>query len=344
MREFDYLFYVIVFFLILFGLVILGSIAPQLFPIYFVYVIFAISLFFIFSRIDFEIITLFSRHLYTASVLLLILTLIIGQITRGAVRWIPVGPFSIQPAEIARPFLFVFFADYMIGRELNFSGFIKAFLLFSFPFFLIIIQPSLGVAILTFVGFLGTLILSNFKKRYLFIALVLGLVISPFVWRSLAPYQRQRVLTFLDTGKDPYGAGYNSLQSKISVGSGKLFGRGLGKGVQTQLAFLPERQTDFIFASISEELGFLGIFLLLTVSLILLWKVVELAEFTKNPKAKAYIVSFYLAFLSQIVIHSGMNMGLLPITGVPYPLVSAGGSSLVATMIGLGIAKGSIRR
>jgi len=137
------------------------------------------------------------------------------------------------------------------------------------------------------------------------------------------------------------GGGYNSIQSTISVGSGKITGRGLGSGIQTQLSFLPERHTDFIFASISEEMGFVGALILITATIFLFWRMLYIMENSINPSARAFISGLFLTLFAQIFIHVGMNMGLLPITGVPYPLVSAGGSSLLATMISLGILVGT---
>ena len=203
---------------------------------------------------------------------------------------------------------------------------------------LILIQPSLGVAILMVLGFLGVLIASDFKKRYLLVGLGIFLILIPIFWSILAPYQKLRILTFIDPTKDPYGAGYNSLQSQIAVGSGKILGRGLGKGVQTQLSFLPERQTDFIFASISEELGILGSAIVMFFLFFILFKLASFTSGAINPTARAYLAGLFLMLLSQIIIHIGMNMGLLPITGVPLPLVSAGGSSLMGTVAGLAIA------
>ena len=159
--------------------------------------------------------------------------------------------------------------------------------------------------------------------------------ITPLVWKFLAPYQRQRITTFANPASDPSGAGYNSIQSMISVGSGEFLGRGLGKGIQTQLAFLPEKHTDFIFAATAEELGFVGGCLLLVGVFTVLWRIVVIAENSKGPVERAFVSGIFLALFVESIIHIGMNMGLFPITGVPLPLVSAGGSAFLATMISL---------
>lgn len=339
----EYVFIGTVFFLLVFGLFVLRSIAPFIFPIYFLYIFFSIILFFVFSKIKFEIISLFSKHFYFVSIFILSLPIIIGQITRGAVRWINLGPLTMQPSEISRPFLYIFFANLVTGNLLSTKRFINSLILFFLPFFLILIQPSLGVAILTSVGFLGILLASDFNKKSLLLGFLSLLVILPLGWKILAPYQKQRVLSFFDPGSDPLGGGYNSLQSIIAVGSGKMLGRGLGKGVQTQLSFLPERHTDFVFASISEELGFLGAFILASALFLLLFKLATYINSSQSPQARAFVSGLFLVLLVQTIVHIGMNLGLLPITGIPLPLISAGGSSLIATMIGLGVVLGSLK-
>lgn len=333
-----------VLFLIIFSVVILNSLSHSLFPLYFVYIFIALVAFWFFSQVDFDVISLFSRHFYVISLLLLLLTFIIGRVTRGTIRWIPLGPFNLQPAEIVRPFLLVFFSNYLAGGGVGVKKVLKALGFLAIPVFLILVQPSLGVSVLTVVGFLGILLAVKFDKKYLLVGLGLFLLLLPLFWKLLAPYQRQRLLTFMEPGVDPLGSGYNSLQSTIAAGSGKIFGMGLGRGIQTQLAFLPEKQTDFIFAAIAEELGFVGAGLMLLASFIILYRLTRLMEKSVSPAARAYISGFFLAYLVQVFVHVGMNMGILPITGVPFPLVSAGGSSLLATMVGLGIALGGIKR
>ena len=338
----DLVFVGIIIFLLLYSMFVLRSIAPFLFPTYLFYVIFSIVIFFLFSKITFNIFTLFSKQFYIGSIIFLVLPVIIGQITRGTFRWINLGLSTIQPSEIIRPFLFIFFSSFLAGENLKIDKFIKSLLLFLLPFILILVQPSLGVAALTAIGFLGIILASNFEKKYLIAVFLSVLLVIPIVWSILAPYQKQRVTTFLNPQSDPFGGGYNSMQSMIAVGSGKFWGRGLGKGVQTQLAFLPERHTDFIFASISEELGFFGAIVLIIGLLLLLYKLASFINRTNDPSARAFISGLFLVLLVQTIVHIGMNMGLLPITGVTLPLVSAGGSSLIATMMSLGIVLGAI--
>ncbi len=343
MRKDIYLLIAVVFLLIL-SVFILRSVAPALFPLYFVYLIIGIAAFWFFSQIEFDVVALFSKHFYIVSILLLLATLVIGSVTRGTIRWIPIGPLSLQPAEIVRPFLLIFFADYLTRGEVTLKRFLNAVLLLALPVFLILVQPSLGVSILTVIGFLGVLLSSDFNKKYIFTGLAILLVLLPLSWKIMAPYQRQRLVTFVNPASDPLGAGYNSLQSAIAIGAGKLTGKGLGKGIQTQLSFLPEKQTDFIFAAVGEELGFIGAFLMLLASFTILFRLTVFMENAVSPAGRAYISGFLLTLLLQIFVHAGMNMGLLPVTGIPFPLVSAGGSSLLATMMGLGIALGAYKR
>lgn len=323
--------------LIIVGLMALRAIAADIFPLYYLYVVVGILVFWLFSRVDFDILLLFSKHLYVLSVIFLALPLVFGEVTRGAARWIQLGDITIQPAEIVRPFLILFFASLLVDKELTRKSIFVATALLLIPISLILLQPSLGVAVLTLAGFAGVgLSLRYNKKLLLFVVFAVGAA-SPLFWFFLAPYQKTRLLALISPVTDPTGAGYNSIQSMIAVGSGMLFGRGLGEGVQTQLYFLPERHSDFIFAAISEELGFIGALLVIGLAFFLLYRVVVIVEKAKSPAARAFASGVFVTFFMQIMIHLGMNMGLLPITGQPLLLVSAGGSSMVATMMTLGM-------
>ena len=329
--------------LVALSLVVLNSIAPELFPNYFFYVVFGALAFSLFSSVDFDIISAFSKHLYIFSIVLLIIPLLIGEVTRGAVRWIPVGALTIQPAEIVRPFLIVFFADYITKQKFDTKRVLRGVGLLALPLFLILVQPSLGVTLLTAISFTGVVLASGIDRKYFALGAGILVLLTPVFWFLMEGYQRDRITSFLDPSSDPTGAGYNSIQSMISVGSGGFFGRGLGKGVQTQLAFLPEKHSDFIFAAVAEEMGLVGAAVLLALTLFLFIKLVGILENAKSPEARAYLAGFLLTMIAQVVVHVGMNMGLLPITGVPYPLVSAGGSSFLATMTGFGIALSCIK-
>jgi len=327
--------------LMIFSNVILRSVAGYVFPSYWVYVVIGILAFIFFASVDFEIFTAFSWHFYIFSVVLLLLPLVIGEVTRGAVRWIPIGSYTLQPAEIARPFLILFFAKFMTQGELTTKRFLWAVSFLMVPLVLILLQPSLGVSVLTGLGFIGVLISCDFNKKVLVTGIVLFVMYLPLSWFLLAPYQKLRVKALFMPESDPYGVGYNSMQSMISVGSGKLLGRGIGEGVQTQLMFLPEMQTDFIFASVAEENGFLGASVLVGLITILLYCVIVVIGRAKSVVGRSYASGVFLTMFAQVTVHMGMNMGIMPITGVPLPLVSLGGSSLLATMMMLGLVVGA---
>lgn len=341
LRKFDLLLILPIFLLLIFSIFILKSVSPSLFPSYYWYFGLGLIAFIIFSLFDFEIISAFSRYFYVISILLLVVTLVIGQVTRGTVRWIPFGSISLQPSEIVRPFLLVFFANYLSEKRLDLKRIINVLILMALPLFLILVQPSLGVSALTAVGFLGLLLASDLnKKHFVYIGLI-TLILIPVIFFLLAPYQKTRITAFLDPSKDPLGVGYNAIQSTISVGSGMFLGRGLGRGVGTQLSFLPERYTDFIFASVAEEMGFIGAVILLLLTFLLLYRIISYSEYAINIPARIFLSGLFLTLFAQVVVHAGMNMGLFPITGVPFPLVSAGGSSLLSTLTALGIVVGT---
>lgn len=316
---------------------ILRSIAPSIFPSYYLYLFGALLFFIVFSHIDFDILSLFSTHLYVLSIIFLLLPLVIGEVTRGAARWIQVGSITLQPTEIIRPFIILFFAQYLSKRKMNAKEVVFASILFALPVGLIIVQPSLGVSVLTSIAVMGVVLSLEYNKRILLGAATVGILALPLAWFLLAPYQKDRIIGLVSPASDPSGVGYNSIQSVIAVGSGRISGRGLGEGVQTQLSFLPERHSDFIFASISEEMGLVGAVVIVGIMLVVLYRLIVIVENSRSPAARAFVAGSFLSLFAQVFIHIGMNIGILPITGLPLPLVSVGGSSLVATMILMGI-------
>lgn len=320
------------------GFLMLHSIAPQVFPQYYVYILLSLLFFVIFTRSDFETLSAFSSFFYVGCIFLLILPIVLGQVTRGTIRWIPIGSFNLQPAEIVRPFLILFFANYFGSRSLTVKRFLISLPLMALPLILIFLQPSLGVTLLTMAGFGGVIFSLNISRKYYIWGFLLIALISPVFWLFLAPYQKARVNALLSPGTDPNGQGYNSIQSVIAVGSGMISGRGLGNGIQTQLSFLPEKHTDFMFAAISEELGLVGSLIVLCSLFFILYRFTRLLEKTSSPTKRAYIAGVFGTFFLQVFVHIGMNMGMLPITGIPLPLVSYGGSSLLSTSVMLGLA------
>ena len=288
------------------------------------------------SQFDYRSIKNFILPFYISVILLLLIVLFLGIETRGVLRWIPLGIINIQPSEFAKPALILFLAQFWTMNSPNTGNILKS-LLWTLPFiFLIFKQPDLG-STLTIMAIWATMLFASgisFKKT-LVILLFLIVVTPPGIF-SLKDYQKERITGFLDPQSDPLGRGYNLIQSQIAIGSGQLLGRGLGRGTQSRLQFLPEFRTDFIFAAIAEELGFLGSTLILSIYLFLLSFCMKIAASAYDRFGYLIILGVVAMLLFQTVVNIGMNVGVLPITGITLPLISYGGSSLIATLLALG--------
>jgi rod shape determining protein RodA len=324
-RNFDWIIFVCILILCSLGTVVIGSVAPELLVTQIIFYLVGIALFFLFSRIDYQIYSSIWKHLYVGSIILLLITLFLGFESRGATRWISIAGFRLQFSEILKPFLIASIGGYLFEKK----NYISAFILGLIPTILIFKQPDLGSALVYLSGLFSLIFLSGISFSYILFSVVALITVIPVFWHFLADYQKTRILSFINPHSDPLGASYNAIQATIAVGSGMFFGWGLGRGPQSQLLFLPERHTDFIFATLAEELGFFGATMLLIVYFVLFWRILN----TKNVLA----VSLGLMILFQIFINIGMNMGIIPVTGITLPLVSYGGSSILATMIALGI-------
>ncbi|MDZ7586635.1 MAG: FtsW/RodA/SpoVE family cell cycle protein [Patescibacteria group bacterium] len=268
------------------------------------------------------------------SILLLILAFLFGTLTRGTVRWLQLGSLTIQPSEIIKPFLIIIFSHFLSVKTTLF----RYSLLLILPVLLIFKQPDLGSALVIIAIWLGILISSKLSLFALIIITFLGFMATPLVWHQLQPYQQQRIISFSNPYADPKISGYHSIQSVIAVGSGGLRGKGLGYGPQSQLNFLPERHTDFIFASLAESWGFLGSTGLLIAYFFLLKRLLFISRQAPDQFSRLLGVGIFTLIFFQFTVNVGMNLGLLPITGITLPLVSSGGSSLLATAISLGLA------
>lgn len=296
-------------------------------------------LYFVFSRIDYRLYINLSKILFLISFVLLSLTLVVGFESRGSIRWIQIGAFRLQFSEILKPFLITVIAAILIDKKNNLIQYFKVLLLVSIPIFLIFKQPDLGSALAYLIGFFVMIFASQTPFVYLIGTVLMGLVSLPILWRFLADYQKKRFTSFINPTLDPLGASYNAIQAVIAVGSGMFFGRGLGRGTQSHLLFLPEHHTDFVFASVAEEFGFFGAALVLTVYFILIWQIFKLAINSKDRYGSLILVGIGSIMLAQVLINVGMNLGLFPVTGITLPLISYGGSSVLATMIALGIVQ-----
>jgi rod shape determining protein RodA len=323
----------------LFGLFILLTISKAFFIAQLLYLLLGFGLLFGISYIDSALLWWFAPIGYICSVLFLAMSYL-GPSIRGATRWIVIFGAQIQPSEFVKPFLLLAFAHFMTKyspRKLKNMGVL--FGLFVIPFFLVFHQPDLGSS-LVYGSFWSAMLLAAGLPVWFFAsgAAIIG-VLLPFIWTHLAVYQQSRVLTFLNPALDPKGAGYNALQAMIAVGSGQWFGRGLGRGTQSTLRFLPEFHTDFIFATLVEELGLLGGTLLLAGYAFLLYRIIlpVIRGIVTDPRVFIYSFGLFAMLLSQIFINAGMNMGLIPITGITLPFVSYGGSSILSTAMAFGI-------
>lgn len=322
----------------LFGCLGLYSIQKQLLISQILFFIFSLIFFFIFFNLGIEIFSPLKYHLYFFSLFFLFLTPFVGQITRGAVRWIKIGPFSLQISELVKPILVLSFASLSENYNLKkLKHLLKFFILFIIPFLMIFKQPDLGNALVVFISWLVIVFFSNvsFKNLSLFILFIF--LSFPVVWHFLKPFQQQRLISFLNPKLDPLNSGYNSLQAQIALGSGGFLGKGLGKGNQSQLRFLPERHSDFIFSSLGEELGFFGSFLLILTYFFLLYKLFRISFYCLKNYSQKVCYSLSSIIFFQSFVNIGMNMGILPITGITLPLVSYGGSSLLSTLIMIGL-------
>ena len=281
-----------------------------------------------------------SYLLYAISIVLLLLVLILGEAHLGAQRWLYFGPIVVQPSEFAKLATVLAAANYLGSRQ-PFEGQWRTILTLAVmvftPFILIVKQPDLGSALLFIPIAVISLFLWGMRLRILVTSLLGGIVAAPFAWHVLKDYQKQRIMVFLNPSKDPLGSGYTAIQSKIAVGSGGLFGKGYLQGSQSQLQFVPEHHTDFIFCVIGEEWGFVGALILLGLYGVLFKSAFDIMSQTTDPKAKLLIGGVLAVMFSQVFINIGMTFGLMPITGLTLPLISYGGSSLVATSIALGL-------
>ncbi|MGB5200396.1 MAG: rod shape-determining protein RodA [Sedimenticolaceae bacterium] len=280
-----------------------------------------------------------SPWLYALGVLMLIAVLAFGEVGKGAQRWLDLGVVRFQPSEMVKLAVPLMIAWYLAEKRLPPSWQRLAFaaLLMVVPVLLIAKQPDLGTALLVGCAGIFVLFFAGISWR-----LIGGLILTlagaaPIVWYLMRDYQRQRVLTFLDPEKDPLGAGYHIIQSKIAIGSGGIYGKGWLNGTQSQLDFLPERHTDFIFAVLSEEFGLIGVLALLSLYLFVIARGLYIATRAQDTFARLLAGSLTLVFFVYLFVNAGMVSGLLPVVGVPLPLVSYGGTSLVTLMAGFGM-------
>ena len=279
--------------------------------------------------------------IYLIIVVMLIWTINFGITVSGSQRWIDLYFINIQPSELMKIFIILCLAKFFHRKRIeninSFYSVITSLIIIFIPMSLVIIQPDLGTSLLISISGIIVLWFAGLNHKYFFYSFLIMLLSLPFIISFLQPYQKIRVLTFLNPDRDPLGAGYQIIQSKIAVGSGGIFGKGFLKGTQSYLEFLPEKHTDFIFTLFSEEFGFIGSVFLLLLYALIIYRIIKIGSISRSYFAKIFCYSFGASMFTYIVINMSMVLGLLPIVGSPLPIMSYGGSSMLATMIGFGI-------
>ena len=299
------------------------------------------SMMLIFSFINIKFWFSIGYLVYLLVIVLLVWTYFFGITSSGSQRWIDLYFINLQPSELMKIFIILCLAKYFHRMRLenvnSIYTILTSLIIIILPMGLVIVQPDLGTSLLIAISGIAVLWFAGINYKY-FIYTMLGFLISlPFIIAFLKPYQKLRVLTFLNPDRDPLGAGYQIIQSKIAVGSGGIFGKGFLKGTQSYLEFLPEKHTDFIFTLFSEEFGFVGSFILLLIYAIIIYRIVAIGASSRSYFGKIFCYSFGAAIFVYITINMSMVLGLLPIVGSPLPIMSYGGSSMLATMIGFGV-------
>jgi rod shape determining protein RodA len=300
----------------------------------------SILIFLFFSFLNYRILIKYAYFLYILGMLFLVYVLIMGHISMGAQRWINLGGFKFQPSEIFKVIWIIMLARIFNDFEkdrLNFVKIVKKSLLMLPPFLLIFLQPDLGTAGLFILTWGFVLLFRGINIRTLIVLFVIGFAGIFLIWENLHDYQRQRVITFVNPAADPFGSGYHIIQSKVAIGSGGFFGKGYLKGTQSQLNFLPEKHTDFVFSVLCEEFGFLGGASIVFLFLLLLYRISQVAIVAREVNGKLLCMSCINLIFLQSFINSAMTIGFMPVVGIPMPFISYGGSSLMTFSALLGI-------
>ena len=290
--------------------------------------------------LDYRHIEKYSTALYFITAIILFSVLLFGASVRGTAGWLSFGVFQVQPVEVAKVTLIIFLASFISKKKSELGEWtrvIASLILSAVLIFLVLRQPDLGSSLVLAAIWGGMLFASGLRAKHLITLFLLGAVLVSSGWFALADYQKERINTFIHPESDPRGSGYNVLQAIVAVGSGGISGKGIGHGSQSQLNFLPEKHTDFIFAVIAEELGLTGAFFVIGLYLALLYRIKRIGDTAGDNFGYLVAVGVLVMFFSHIAINIGMNIGLLPVTGLPAPLLSYGGSSLFSMLFSLGL-------
>jgi rod shape determining protein RodA len=296
---------------------------------------------------DYHDFSRYAKHLYYLNIALLVATLLIGDVSKGAQRWLDIGPARLQPSEFAKLIIIITLANLLsqkAGQLLRLRDLVPVFIHVGIPMVLILRQPDLGTSLVFIAILLGMLFVAGIPWQIMAAILGSGAAAAPVLFHFLEDYQKRRLLVFMDPYADATGAGYHVIQSMIAIGSGRLWGKGLFGGTQNRLGFLPEQHTDFIFSVIGEELGFLGAAFILLLYLILIYRGVRAAGKARDDFGTLIITGVVTMFLFHILVNVGMTTGIMPVTGLPLPFMSYGGSSYLTNMIALGLLLGVYMR
>ena len=314
-----------------------------------IWILISFTVFFVFSFMDFRFLkrtnVLISLFLILSGILLILF--VVGTVSHGAQSWLDFGSFSFQPADMMKLVLILLLAKYFSRRHVEIKD-IKHILISGLyaivPFVLVLLQPDFGSAIIIFLIWFGMTLVSGISQKHVLILAFAGILAFSLFWMFIfAPYQKARVVNFLNPTTNIHGSGYNAIQSTIAVGSGKITGKGLGFGTQSRLKFLPEYQTDFVFAAFAEEWGFIGSLLVFLLFALVIWRILYYASISSSNFEMLFAMGVAIFFVSHIFINIGMNLGLMPVTGITLPFMSYGGSHLVVEFASLGILM-SMRR
>lgn len=299
-----------------------------------------ILLIFFLLHFDYKSLSKYANILYGINLIMLVAVMLVGQSALGAQRWIQIGPINLQPSEFSKLIMIISLAHILEKKQGNLKSFkdlIPIFLFVGIPFLLVLKQPDLGTSLVFLAILFGMLFIAGISMRHLAVIVGGGAAFMPIFWHFLKDYQKKRLTVFLDPNVDPLGSGYHIIQSKIAIGSGMIFGKGLFAGTQSQLNFLPENHTDFIFAVIGEELGFVGALIILLLYFILLYRGVKIAGAARDSFGMLLATGITSMLTFHVLVNVGMTAGIMPVTGIPLPLMSYGVSSLTTNMVSVGI-------
>lgn len=305
-----------------------------------IFTLFNIGVAIFLMNFDYKMLQGYGNKLYIFNLIMLLAVMFLGHSALGAQRWISIGPISIQPSEFSKIIMIISLATVMehrIGKLNSLHDLLPVAAYVGVPFLLVLKQPDLGTSLVFMAIFLGMLFVCGINLRLLGGLFAAGVAMMPLLWHFLKDYQKMRIMVFMDPNVDPLGSGYHIIQSKIAIGSGMLLGKGLFQGTQSQLNFLPENHTDFIFAVVGEELGFLGVVVLLLLYLVVLWRGIKIAQDASDIFGRLLAVGITSMLAFHVLVNVGMTLGIMPVTGIPLPLMSYGVSSLTTNIMSIAI-------